>query len=186
MPRLLAWSLITATVLFAGCAPRARLRDNPFAEPNKNRKSASDAIELRRNRDPSQEISGSPVTDTNRTPAGLARREARGPNSTGVEFSGASSPDRPAVSNAAASQLTYEEISQRLRNLGARNIKVGAENDPGKFFFRCEVPNPNDPNRLRVFETSEPAASELDAMLAVADAIEAWLNQTRGEKPGVR
>lgn len=162
--------------LHAGCGPKGRIRDNPFAEPPPRSQQSNDNIFESANRsaaarDSQRGVSTSPVTDA--TPA------VSGPGNPAFSASGGLAA-RPAVSDASTSSVgnvSYASIRTRLDKVGAKNLRLETDPATGKFFFRCEVANPSDPGLGRVFETNEPAANELDAMLAVTLSVEEWVAQ---------
>lgn len=66
----------------------------------------------------------------------------------------------------------YEALRQRLDAVGARNWKFDKDPSTGVSTFTCEIPNPEKPSLLRVFEAR--SSDELKAMLAVVEQVERW------------
>lgn len=101
-----------------------------------------------------------------------------GPRSSRLTANGAAPPPDPQDQ-----ALRYKEIRGRLDKAGARNFSTGPYPDPaapGQTLIHCEVPHPSDPDKIRVFEAHD--TDELKAALAVAEAVEKWIELERSQR----
>lgn len=169
----------------AGCGPKARLRDDPFA-PSTGRSRppppTSDPFESAnqraRERDHSADVSTSPLTDPfTDARAAEGEREPRGQNVSrpARAVDPFESGPRPATRSAEGDEVAadaYQEIRRRLDRIGARNVRSETDEETGEHLFHCELPNPRDPVVFRVFEARH--ADEQKAMLAVTESAERW------------
>ncbi|QDU64938.1 hypothetical protein Pan216_58320 [Planctomycetes bacterium Pan216] len=160
-----------------GCGPKAKLREDPFHASLGN-PAASLGGGLS-DRDTAREVSTSPTTSdpflgsrsTASEPASsnAATKGDPPPRDAGVSFAGGEASAEKETSPKAGD---YERARDRLEQAGARNIRLEMDEETGETFFRCEVPHPDDPSLLRVFEARHD--DDVKSMHAVAEAIETW------------
>lgn len=69
--------------------------------------------------------------------------------------------------------IDYAIIRQRLDRAGATNFRLETDERTREAVFQAAVPYPQEPDRMRVFKARDP--DEGRAMLAVTEAVEAWV-----------
>jgi len=197
----LRWGVIPAAAfVFAGigCAPKSRIASDPFRRSNPPASIPDDprydgastferANESARRRDVSSDVATAPVgrprlasvqTDV---PYSSTGRNSSDPNDPFLN-AGSGPPavrmdrtDPNVFSSGEQGQSrfeVYENVRQRLDRAGAHNFQFQRDPATNDTIFSCELPYPDTPSLIRVFEAKSP--DELKAMLAVAEQVEKW------------